>query len=63
MMLTRFLFLAPLLASTALGDRPIDGDTSIIAHTGDPVGTEEVVDGSQCGLSRRCTSLADNVKL
>lgn len=53
-MLTRFLFVAPLLASTALGsasDRPIDGDSSIIAHTGEPVGAEEVVDGSQCGLS------------
>lgn len=51
-MLTHFLFLAPLLASTTLGsasDRPIDGDTSIIAHTGEPVGAEEVVDGSQCG--------------
>lgn len=45
-MLTHFLFLAPLLASTALADRPIDGDTSIIAHTGEPVGTEEVVDGT-----------------
>lgn len=48
-MLTHFLFLAPLLASTTLGsasDRPIDGDTSIIAHTGEPVGAEEVVDGT-----------------
>ncbi|KAH8775257.1 dienelactone hydrolase [Diaporthe sp. PMI_573] len=48
-MLTRFLFLVPLLASTSLGsasDRPIDGDTSIVAHTGEPVGAEEVVDGT-----------------
>jgi hypothetical protein len=52
-MLTRSLFLAPLLASAALSsvspaERPIDGDTSIVAHTGEPVGTEQIVDGSQC---------------
>lgn len=58
-MLTRFLFLAPLLASTALADRPIDGDTSIIAHTGEPVGAEEVVDGSQCGLNKRSATSTD----
>lgn len=61
-MLTRSLFLAPLLASTALGiapDCPIGGDTSIIAHTGEPVGAEEVVDGSQYSLLRRSKGLAD----
>lgn len=50
-MLSRILLLAPLLASAALAgasDCPIGGDTSIIAHTGESVGTEEVVDGSQC---------------
>ncbi|KAI3391830.1 hypothetical protein diail_6707 [Diaporthe ilicicola] len=47
-MLSKFLLLAPLLASAPLANAacPIGGDTSIIANTGDPVGTEKVVDGT-----------------